>query len=378
MTEPDPPTTEMPPTEPQAPRRLHRSRSDRIIGGVAGGLGRHFDVDPIVFRITLAALAFAGGIGFVIYLAVLLFVPAEGSEEAPLDGSNLLVVIGAGLLAITALIVVGSSGFIFGPLFALAVIAGIGYAGYRLLRRSGQPGKVTAGQVIGWLALGMGALLALGALAAGSAWAAAEGSGAVVAGIVILIGALLAASALRGQGARWLVLPALAIAGPLGLISAADVDFDGGIGERIHRPATVADIPRDGYRLGAGHLEVDLRNLDLPRDQETVLDVSIGLGAIEVLVPRGTCILTDTRVGGGFVEVANRTSGGFDVDYEVRGSATDAPRLLVRGDVGLGGLEISDTRNGDFGHGWEERHGSGPAPITRPDPCDTLETASAG
>ena len=51
------PTAEQPaePTQPLGggpqPRRLTRSSSDRVIAGVAGGLGRYFDIDPIIFRI---------------------------------------------------------------------------------------------------------------------------------------------------------------------------------------------------------------------------------------------------------------------------------------------------------------------------------------
>ena len=40
-----------------APRKLLRSREDRLIGGVCGGLGRYFNVDPILFRIGIAVLA---------------------------------------------------------------------------------------------------------------------------------------------------------------------------------------------------------------------------------------------------------------------------------------------------------------------------------
>jgi hypothetical protein len=240
----------------------------------------------------------------------------------------------------------------------MSFLAALAYAGFQLIRRGGSRG-VTAGQVIGWLALGAGALLALGALAAGAAWAAAEGSGAVVAGVVIAIGALLAVSALKGDGARWLVLPALAIAGPLGLVSAAEVSFDGGWGERVHRPAAVAQLPPDGYRLGVGHLEVDLRNVELPRGAETAIDVGVGAGQIDVLVPRGTCVLTDTRVGGGYAQVGDKVTGGFDVDYRLEGSSSDAPRLLIRGDVGLGGLEVRNRprragyEEDEFGPDWD-------------------------
>src|SRR5207244_12929356 len=45
------PEHEEPDSEPKGPRRLLRSRSDRMILGVAGGLGRYFNVDPVIFRI---------------------------------------------------------------------------------------------------------------------------------------------------------------------------------------------------------------------------------------------------------------------------------------------------------------------------------------
>ena len=45
---------------PRGPRKLLRSREDRVIGGVCGGLGRYFNVDPILFRIGIAVLALRG------------------------------------------------------------------------------------------------------------------------------------------------------------------------------------------------------------------------------------------------------------------------------------------------------------------------------
>ena len=47
----DPPTATQPMAAGPQPRRLTRSSSDKVIGGVAGGLGRYFDIDPIIFRI---------------------------------------------------------------------------------------------------------------------------------------------------------------------------------------------------------------------------------------------------------------------------------------------------------------------------------------
>ena len=47
--------------------RLRRSTTDRYIAGVAGGLGRHFDIDPTVIRVLLAVLTFFGGAGILVY-----------------------------------------------------------------------------------------------------------------------------------------------------------------------------------------------------------------------------------------------------------------------------------------------------------------------
>ena len=61
-------------------RRLVRSRDDRWLGGVAGGLGRYFDVNPLVYRIAFAALALVGGTGVLLYLAAWLVIPGEDDD----------------------------------------------------------------------------------------------------------------------------------------------------------------------------------------------------------------------------------------------------------------------------------------------------------
>ena len=65
--------------------RLRRSTSDRYIAGVAGGLGRHFDIDPTIIRVLLAVLTFFGGAGVLIYGVIWLFVPEDGEESAPVE-----------------------------------------------------------------------------------------------------------------------------------------------------------------------------------------------------------------------------------------------------------------------------------------------------
>lgn len=57
-------------------RRLYRSRTDSVIGGVAGGVAEYLDVDPSIVRIVWAILAIVtGGIFFVLYIVMWIVVP---------------------------------------------------------------------------------------------------------------------------------------------------------------------------------------------------------------------------------------------------------------------------------------------------------------
>jgi phage shock protein C len=58
---------------------LTRSSSDRMIGGVAGGLGRHFGVDPVLFRVGFVVATLVSGVGALAYLALLAVVPRDDS-----------------------------------------------------------------------------------------------------------------------------------------------------------------------------------------------------------------------------------------------------------------------------------------------------------
>jgi phage shock protein PspC (stress-responsive transcriptional regulator) len=70
---------------PAAPRRLTRRTDDRVLGGVASGLGTYFGVDPVVFRIGFVALTLVGGTGLLIYLLLWAVLPAvdHGGPGAP-------------------------------------------------------------------------------------------------------------------------------------------------------------------------------------------------------------------------------------------------------------------------------------------------------
>ncbi len=65
----------------QTPKRLYRSETDQIIGGVASGLGDYFDLDPSLVRVMFLVLTFAGGSGLLLYFALWLVLPRESKVK---------------------------------------------------------------------------------------------------------------------------------------------------------------------------------------------------------------------------------------------------------------------------------------------------------
>ncbi len=61
-------------------KRLYRSRKDRWIGGVAGGIAIHLGIDPIIIRLIFASTALLGGMGILIYLCLWILIRAEPEE----------------------------------------------------------------------------------------------------------------------------------------------------------------------------------------------------------------------------------------------------------------------------------------------------------
>jgi phage shock protein C len=57
--------------------KLYRSRTDRKICGVCGGLAKYFDVDPTIIRVVAVASLFCGLLGFCIYIIMAIIVPLE-------------------------------------------------------------------------------------------------------------------------------------------------------------------------------------------------------------------------------------------------------------------------------------------------------------
>jgi phage shock protein C len=59
----------------EEPRKLYRSRNQRMLGGVCGGLAEYFNVDTTLIRVLFLVLGVFGGTGLVIYVVMWLIVP---------------------------------------------------------------------------------------------------------------------------------------------------------------------------------------------------------------------------------------------------------------------------------------------------------------
>ena len=134
---------------------LRRSRTDRKLAGVAGGLGRYAGVDPLILRILFVVLTIFGGSGILLYVAGWLLIADDGEEESQAqrivrghtDGSTVSTVVFGTVVLILGLVFMGAvldTGPGLGGLGALVVVAVI----VLLLLRNGQrPAAGTPGQV---------------------------------------------------------------------------------------------------------------------------------------------------------------------------------------------------------------------------------------
>ena len=66
-------------------KRLTRSRTDRWIGGVCGGIGNYFSTDPTVIRVIFILAGLIMGGGLLIYLILWLIIPLEAEMDAAIE-----------------------------------------------------------------------------------------------------------------------------------------------------------------------------------------------------------------------------------------------------------------------------------------------------
>lgn len=359
------------------PRGMVRSEK-RIAGGVAAGLARHFNIDPLVPRIGFVLLAIFAGAGALLYGLAWLALPSEDGPsrlESAFGGEprrGAVAVIGLLLLAIGGALLVGGLPGLAGPELSVAAYLiglGLGALWWRrgASRVSGQsrppatpaesaptaPPRASAatgtttsaaaadsagrrgGRSVLWALLGALALVS-GVVALVAALAGGIGAQTVLAAAVIVVGAGVVAGAYLG---RVIGLATVGVVLALGLTAVAlvDVPLDGGFGQAEWAPSGPADI-EDEYRLTAGEATLDLRGLDLDAGPHEV-EASVAFGSLRVLVPPGAGIVAEGSVTAGDLRVLGESDEGLGNDITVT-TAGEAPDITLTAEVGFGELRV--------------------------------------
>jgi phage shock protein PspC (stress-responsive transcriptional regulator) len=300
---PAPPAVEPPPWSPPPDRaQLRRSRSDKVVGGVSGGLAEYSGIDALLWRVGFVALALAGGTGVLVYLLLWLLMPvaADGAEPTTSGRSP-------------------ARPRVRGPVGPRSPVPGITVAGLLIL--------------MGLLAL----------LARFTGWdpgpGAFLGTALLVVGAGLVVGAVTGGRTARGGLIALGVILCLALA-----ISTAAPSGGDGVGDRTYRPQTVADV-REVYSGGIGDLLVDLSDVPVD-DLDEALEVRIehGVGSVEVVVPRSADARVSAEQGIGEIDVFGTSSTGSGF-YAGSGPArwTDDGDAEIELDIhsGIGQVEVS-------------------------------------
>ncbi|MFF7792048.1 PspC domain-containing protein [Streptomyces sp. NPDC007991] len=120
---------------PGPPHRFRRDRRHKALAGVCAGLGRQCDMDPVIFRITLAVLSATGGIGLLFYGFAWLAVPYDDEDEnevrklltGRVDGQALTAVLFALVGCGVFLTMLNNGGVLTFAVVLSLLLAGAGY-----------------------------------------------------------------------------------------------------------------------------------------------------------------------------------------------------------------------------------------------------------
>jgi phage shock protein PspC (stress-responsive transcriptional regulator) len=364
---------------PQQVKRLVRRRQDKIIAGVAGGLGDYFGIDPIIFRIGFVVTAFTGW-GIIAYLAAWLLIPEAPlpGEEAgqPLARERPQTWIGIALLVAGTALLLGQTGWWDG-----SVMWGIGLIGVGVLLfvqdrdRSNGPREATPppgpthpqppgatyspGATTTAPAQPPGAKAARPPRERSSLGLLTTAATLIAIGIAAFMDALDVVSltayqylaialAVMGLGltigawlgrARWLIVVGIILAPFMLAASLVRIPMDTatGAGQRFFTPTSISQVKTD-YELFAGEMVLDLSELPPP---ETSLDVRavVGAGSLRVVVPDGVGVDVRADAGLGEVDVFGRRADGSDVTLR-RVFGPSEPRLNLNLSAHVGEVRV--------------------------------------
>lgn len=362
--------------QPTAPRILRRRSDDRVIGGVASGLGDYFNVDPLLIRIGFVGLMVFGGMGIFLYVAAWLLMPDETTDRSIAQRILGRVGLGGNVLA-AFLIVIGTlvlinvlgnvaerSGGVPAVVFALVVIV----AGALILRRGEPDTSAVAGTAaadaatqpvsparvvvrrpprprspLGWYVLGS-MLVAVGLLAMVTNLADAEVDLGQYLGVAIgVLGLGLLIGTWWGH-ARALILLGILLLPFAFAASLITVPIEGGWGAHRFSPTTDEEL-RGEYRLVGGEIYLDLTGLDAG-DEPVAISASVAMGQIYVLLPTDSDIELDAAVGGGRMRILGAYQNGTRLVERavVDGGGT---RFILDLEAGLGDVVVETAESDD-------------------------------
>ena len=297
----DPPAWQVPPPGPAVRPPLRRSRTDKILGGVNGGLAEYTGIDALLWRVGFVALTLAGGAGVVVYLLLWLLMPAgppAGYDETVVRSERPPVGPRSPVPGITiAVLLIALGAMALFSTFSPWEIHPRGYFGVALL-------------VVG-----------LGLVAAAFATGRTARGGLIALGVVLSL-ALIAAASEPWQGNRF--------------------DGDAPAGDRTYRPGSAAAV-QDAYRGSVGDLTLDLTRIDVTDQGPISTRIENGAGDIVVLVPVEADVDLSVESGLGTVDAFGE--GPADGYFAGRGSGPTVddgvPDVILVINNGLGDVEVS-------------------------------------
>ena len=361
-------------TQSASIKELHRSRDERVLAGVAGGLGQYFDISPTFFRIGFAILTLVGGAGILLYVAAWLVIPDEGESDSIVSEAlrrhrdRPWLLAGVALVAIALISLFAQADFRPDSGFAWVLLLLGGLAIVFAQRRANggtppddaatptattteaptsttteAPAATPAGRPrqpslllpgLGVLVAAAGSLALLDAVGVDVRWDVALAVGAIGTGVAVVAGVALRRRT-AGLVVVGLVLTALAVA-----VSAVDVRLEGPIGSRVYSPVETGDLQRD-YDISIGDLELDLSNAALPAGDTTDVDANVGIGELRVIVPADVAVEVNASASAGEVNLFGRSESGVDADLSASRGALGSDRTLrLDAHVGLGEVVV--------------------------------------
>ena len=161
---------------------------------------------------------------------------------------------------------------------------------------------------------------------------------------LIIVGVALISMARTGRHASLIALGIVLVV-ILTIAAGFDIRLQGGVGDRIERPASLAELQRE-YHLSVGQLIIDLRDVHFTGIVNQ-MKASVGMGQLTVRLPSGVAVEATGHTGAGQVTIFGRQHSGLDVDLSVRRPpppgvlAADAVTLTLDLSVGLGQIEVT-------------------------------------